>query len=675
MYIRFICLCFFLLFLAIVPLSTASAKPTPAPLAPQTFKIAAEWALPPFSYVAEKGAMTGASIDIMEKIAAYNHVTFQYVPMNLSEAERELRAGHIDAIAGLSYSTEKSKRFDFSDSYFTMSDALIVPIAQKNVIQTVSDVRNAHVALQNRESVVGLLLNLRHSNLIVTSNQLSGLQALLTGRADVFIGNKWTANVYLQQFKQQQNFIIQEDVIEPSDFAIAVRKGDTALLPMINRTLTTMKAKGELNELLTRWLHPGSAVQITRLQEFVRLLILILVTTGCILLFIYIWNYRLKRAVQERTEELLTVNTHLQEERQQVANRDAFKDQILNTIYTGIVTFDLNFSITSYNSRAEEILRSAVDSSLPLSHSSLLARILSHQKDIEERSHISEKGESPTKLEIEENGEWKVIYYRLITLYDAQQQQTGYLVAMTDRTEEKRLEQKLIVQEKLHALGQLVAGVAHEIRNPLTSIKMFVDMLPNKYDQPQFREAILEHLPPEIDRLNMIVTDLLNYARPRSPSREAYTASALLASLLTLLRVVMEKNQIVLEQVVQDDLTFYIDPQQIRQVFLNLLLNSIDAMETQSVKKITITVAKETETNGRVSITDTGIGITSEQMKRIFEPFYTRKPNGVGLGLPLSYKLIKENDGEMHVLSQPDEGTTVIVLLPLHRSEETDCAS
>ncbi|WP_231956247.1 transporter substrate-binding domain-containing protein [Aneurinibacillus soli] len=110
MYIRFICLCFFLLFLSIVPLSAASAEPTPASLAPKTFKIAAD-----------------------------NHVTFQYVPMNLNEAERELRAGHIDAIAGLSYSTEKSKRFDFSDSYFTMSDALIVPIAQKNAIQTAEE--------------------------------------------------------------------------------------------------------------------------------------------------------------------------------------------------------------------------------------------------------------------------------------------------------------------------------------------------------------------------------------------------------------------------------------------------------------------------------------------------------------------------------------------------------
>lgn len=631
----------------------------------KTYRIAAEWALPPFSYVTETGSLTGASIAIMDKIAAYHNLTFEYIPMNLDQAEKELRAGRIDAIAGLSYSTEKSGQFEFSEPYFTMSDALIVPITKRNTIHSVSDVRNEHVVLQNRESVIGMLFNLRHTNLTLTTNQLSGLQALLQGRADVFIGNKWTADIYLQQFNQQHNFTILEEVIEPADFAIAVRKGDTALLTVMNKTLTTMKAKGEVTKLINDWINPDFAVQITRLQQFVRLLTVILVTTACILLFIYIWNYRLKKAVQARTEELLTANDYLQEQRQQIADRDAFKDQILNNIYTGIVTFDLNFSITSSNSRAGEILRFSSDDIQSLAQSPLLARILAHEKENGRRQ--KKQGNTLEKLEIDEEGEWKVIYYRLLTLYDAQKKQTGYLLSMTDRTEEKRLEQKLFVQEKLHALGQLVAGVAHEIRNPLTSIKTFVDMLPAKYDQPQFREAVMEYLPPEIERLNGIVTDLLNYARPRSPSKEPYSTAALLASLLTLLRVVMDKKQITLRQVVQDDLVFWIDPQQIRQVFLNLLLNAIDAIEKQPHKAITITVEQESPATGKITVTDTGSGITPEQMKHIFEPFYTSKHTGVGLGLPLSYKLVKENAGDLRITSQPGSGTAVTVLLPLHR--------
>jgi signal transduction histidine kinase len=656
-----------LLFLLFMVPQTVFAIYAP-PLSPtkKTYKIAAEWALPPFSYVAENGSLTGASIDIMEKIAAYNNLVFQYIPMDLAQAEKELQAGRIDAIAGVAYSTEKSMAFEFSESYFTMSDSLIVPKDKQKTVRSIGDVRTLHVVLQDRKPVVESLFNLRNTKLTITGNQLSGMYTLLQGRADVFIGNKWTANIYLRRLKQQDRFVVQEDVIEPADFAIAVRKGDDALLTRINKTLTTMKAKGEVNKIINRWISSESTVQIARLQQFVRLLTTILVVTACVLLLIYIWNQRLKKAVRNQTEELWILNGFLQEQRQKIADRDAFKEQILNNIYTGIITFDMNFTITSSNVRANEMLGFAAEIPLTEQNSPLLSRILEHW-----RSNKEQNQNSLVKLEIDENGEWKVIYYRLLILHDAQNRQTGYLLSMTDRTEEKRLEQKLVVQEKLRALGQLVAGVAHEIRNPLTSIKTFVDLLPSKYDRPQFRDAIVEHLPVEVNRLNTIVTDLLDYARPRSPSKEVYSAKTLLASLLTFLRVTIEKKQIILEHCIHDDLTFYIDPQQIRQVFLNLLLNAIDAVEEMPVKKITISVEREDEKTGRITVIDTGKGITSEQMKLIFEPFYTNKHNGVGLGLPLSYKLIKENEGDIRVTSLPDHGTTITVFLPLYTWEES----
>ncbi|MFT9848207.1 transporter substrate-binding domain-containing protein [Aneurinibacillus sp. REN35] len=655
------------LWLAAVQLTYAS----PAALQPQakkTYKIAAEWALPPFSYVTENGSFTGASIAIMDKIAAYHNLSFEYIPMDLERAEKELQAGRIDAIAGLTYSTEKSGLFDFSEPYFTMSDALIIPKEKKQTVKSISDVRGLHVILQNRKPVLDSLLNLRHPTLTVTRNQLSGLLPLLKGRADVFIGNKWTAGVYLQHFKQEDNFIILDEVIEPADFAIAVRKGDDAFLSIINKALTTMKAKGEINLLMDDWLLSNSDVQIIRLQRFIQLLAIVLIATACVLLFIYLWNQRLKKAVQARTEELWQLTHHLQKQRQDIADQDAFKEQILNNIHTGIVTFDTDYTVTSYNLRAKEMLGLTGESIYKEEYPPLIARILTHYKN--NAKQRVDNSNALIKLEIDEADQWKVIYYRLLMLHDARKNQTGYLLSMTDRTEEKRLEQKLVMQEKLHALGQLVAGVAHEIRNPLTSIKTFVDLLPTKYNRPAFREAIVEHLPAEINRLNMIVTDLLDYARPRSPSKENYAASALLASLLTLLRVTVEKKHILLEQSCPDDIAFYIDPQQMRQVFLNLLLNAIDAVEETANKKITITVEKKEDTLGQITITDTGVGIQHEQIKRIFEPFYSSKHNGVGLGLPLSYKLIKENDGDIRITSHPGQGTSVIVTLPLHKPEE-----
>ena len=192
----------------------------------------------------------------------------------------------------------------------------------------------------------------------------------------------------------------------------------------------------------------------------------------------------------------------------------------------------------------------------------------------------------------------KIIYYHVLQMYDSHENQTGYILSINDETEKKKLEQKLITQEKLHALGQLVAGVAHEIRNPLTSIKTYIDMLPSKYDQPRFRELIIKHLPAEVNRLNTIVTDLVDYARPRPPNKHRISAYEL-TSLWEFLQVTIENKQIILEHAIDDHLVFFIDPQQIRQVLLNLILNSIHAVEDTNEKRIMIVMEKEEKEMGR----------------------------------------------------------------------------
>jgi polar amino acid transport system substrate-binding protein len=272
-------------------------------------------------------------------------------------------------------------------------------------------------------------------------------------------------------------------------------------------------------------------------------------------------------------------------------------------------------------------------------------------------------------LEINDNGERKVIYYSLNKMFNSLENQAGYLLSMNDETEKKKLEQKLITQEKLHALGQLVAGVAHEIRNPLTSIKTFIDLIPRKYDQPKFQKVLMEHLPEEVNRLNRIVTDLIDYARPGLPNIQPCTALEL-TSLLAILQVTMDKNRIEFEQYIEPDLVFNIDPQQIRQVLFNLLLNAIHAVEETEVKEIKIIMEKEDFEKGRIMIRDTGKGMEQRELNHIFEPFFTTKGKGVGLGLTLSYNLIKENNGDIQVNSIPNKGTTFTVVLPLYQKEE-----
>jgi signal transduction histidine kinase len=401
--------------------------------------------------------------------------------------------------------------------------------------------------------------------------------------------------------------------------------------------------------------------EITQLKHFILLLSIFLLALGMILLFIYIINQRLKKEISSQTHKLRMLNENLKEKQKNIADSNAFKEQILNNIDTAIVTFGLDFRITSCNSCALDMLSLTEITPFHYQHSLLLDQLEEHYK---KHKKIQKTSKTPLILDTTVNGQRKVLSYRIFKMFDSGKIQTGYILSINDETEKKKLEQKLITQEKLHALGQLVAGVAHEIRNPLTSIKTFIDLLPKKYDLPQFREMMLVHLPVEVNRMNMIVSDLVDFARPRPPQKQHCPASEFI-QFLAFLQVTIEKKQIVLEQTIDENLIFYIDIQQIRQVILNILLNAISAVEEMSERKISIIIEKDDEDLGKIIISDTGNGIRDEELNRIFEPFYTSKEKGVGLGLTLSYKLIKENNGDIQVISKLNEGTTFIVTLPL----------
>lgn len=628
----------------------------------KTYKIAGESALPPFSYENEQGKLSGLTIDLMNKVANENGVHFKYIPMEIHEAEKALKKGKIDAIAGITYSTEKDREFDFSIPYFTMSNSLIVPASNQNKVKGIADIRDLHVVLENNSPVLSTLLNMRNTNLTLTTNEFSGLLTLIQGRADVFVGNKWTTSFYLKKWKQEKNYVIRDEVIEPADYTIAVKEGNHFLLSMINKSLTDLKAKGEVNILVDAWLRPQNEDVIVKLKQFIYFLVLFMSIGVLIFFAIYIWNQRLKKAVNAQTRKLLHLNEDLKRQRQSNADSNAFKEQILNNIDTGIITFEMDRTISSCNKRALEILDITSTLNYRLQDSPIYTKLFENNPF----KQLSQQGDGAIfhTLETNDEGKRKVIYYSMHKMFDSMENEIGYLLSINDETEKKKLEQKLLTQEKLHALGQLVAGVAHEIRNPLTSIKTFIDLLPSKYDRPQFREVLMKHLPAEVNRLNMIVTDLIEYARPRPPNIQSCSAYEL-TSLLAFLQVTMNKYNIEFEQTIEQGLIFFIDPQQIRQVLLNLLLNAIHAVEKTNEKKIKIIMEKKNSKKGRILIIDTGKGMSQEEINHIFEPFYTSKEKGVGLGLTLSYNLIKENKGDIQVTSIPAQGTKFTVVLPL----------
>ena len=296
----------------------------------------------------------------------------------------------------------------------------------------------------------------------------------------------------------------------------------------------------------------------------------------------------------------------------------------------------------------------------------LLQHILNEYAEV--RKSESKRQIFSYEMEYEKDGKHLFVLYRVIPLYDQSTMLTGYLVTLADRTEERMLQQKLATQEKMRALGQLVAGVAHEIRNPLTSMKTFIDLLPRKYENPAFREEMLRHVPEALQRMNRIVEDLLDYARPKYPRRKMIDVQALLDSLSIIMGPTLKKENVQFSFAVESNMQLYSDPDQLKQVLLNLILNAIDAMKDQVTRHLSIEMKVEGK-RGCICITDTGCGIKESNLSHIFEPFYTSKSNGVGLGLALSYQWICENDGDIEVITKEGHGTTFRITLPITDKE------
>ncbi|MDQ8736098.1 PAS domain S-box protein [Paenibacillus sp. LHD-38] len=241
------------------------------------------------------------------------------------------------------------------------------------------------------------------------------------------------------------------------------------------------------------------------------------------------------------------------------------------------------------------------------------------------------------------------------------------LSVIRDLTDRKRSEEVLIRSEKLSAIGQLAAGVAHEIRNPLTALKGFTQLLSARYpEQPQYFDIMAN----EIDRITLIVNEFMTLAKPHFTQFNYEPLEPILQSVLSIL----ETQAILLnvELKVCFDHTrpmIFCNADQLRQVFLNLIKNALEAMPQGG--EVVLTVATTDDGKVQIRIKDGGIGIPEELIKKIGEPFVTTKEKGTGLGIMISTRIIEAHKGTLRISSVINEGTVVEIILPVQEQEES----
>jgi PAS domain S-box-containing protein len=361
----------------------------------------------------------------------------------------------------------------------------------------------------------------------------------------------------------------------------------------------------------------------------------------------------------------------------EVQNARIYNETLLQNLTTGVIAADRNEAITVFNHEIEEItgLRSA----------ELLGRTIANlPEELREilGSTLS-SGERQSDREITLRADDKVSVLRASSsvFHNQNGAPLGALMVLTDITALKRLEMQIRRSDRLASLGTLSAGMAHEIKNPLVSIKTFAQLLPERYQDSDFRETFFSLIGHEVDRIDSLVNQLLRFARPAKPLLKPMHVHEVLEKALLLVGHRLYQKEIKLTRSWNAELdTIRADADQIEQVFLNFFINALDAMKPGGSLTVSTDVsttnawptalpvqAGEVQEILRVTVQDDGHGIKPEDVAHVFDPFFTTKDYGTGLGLSVVHGIVQEHGGQIEVESEIERGTSFHILLPLAR--------
>jgi two-component system sensor histidine kinase PilS (NtrC family) len=365
------------------------------------------------------------------------------------------------------------------------------------------------------------------------------------------------------------------------------------------------------------------------------------------------------------SERLRTTRQALHEKSADFEDLRVMQEHILRSVGSGILTIDLQGNITSWNPSAELITGYSYDEIRKRWQEIFgngIKELFDHTDSLKERSYRLNG-----KI-VKKNNTIALLGMTASLLKDDKNTVRGIILTFQDITKMVEMEEHMRRQERLATVGSLAAGIAHEIRNPLASLSGSIQLLQGELELRGDDKRLMDIVVHETDRLNSIITDFLDYARPKNTQAERIALGPTVDETVMLLKNSKKFNQdIVITCDIDPGIRLSGDAQRMRQVFWNLLINACQAMPDGGVITISATVSPAVDGRAwcQIIITDTGLGIARESRDKIFDPFFTTKTGGTGLGLAIVYRIIEDHEGAISVDSEAGKWTRFTIRLPL----------
>lgn len=382
-----------------------------------------------------------------------------------------------------------------------------------------------------------------------------------------------------------------------------------------------------------------TAMQEDTRNTIIFTLIFLLIGSSAIVSLYLVWDYRLTRLKLSRMK--------------------AFSDTLVKNMPIGLIASGADGKIISCNEKSREILSAISPDMTPGNNVVRLPLPLTRLLDeLPAKSDLLERD-----IEISLPDGERLMLEAVAARLEDDDAPAGKILLFRDVSHIRRMEKEVARSRHLSSISSLAAGVAHEIRNPLSSIKGFAVYLKERLRTDSEDVKIADIIVEEVERLNRVITQLIEFARPLDVKKEPIRLSDIIKRTITLIESQAKKNNIdVMFTIDGDESAVDADPDKVRQVFLNIFLNAIEA--SHSGGRLAVTLTRERE-HALVAVADNGAGISEGDLPRIYDPYFTSKPSGTGLGLAVVQKIMDAHGGKMDVQSARGKGTTVSLLFPL----------
>ncbi len=364
------------------------------------------------------------------------------------------------------------------------------------------------------------------------------------------------------------------------------------------------------------------------------------------MIFFYITAY-LSGYLSSRLERTVK---KLEEKDMDILDLEFFNREVIEGIPSGLFTTDMTGKVLIFNRAAEQLTGVRKDD--------IIGKRIDDVLPVFSFPFIEGRNENTMLLDRVQ----KIIGIHISLLKSFTEENKGYIVIFQDLTQIKRLEKEMKQKEKWATIGEMSSNIAHEIRNPLASLRGSIEILKEDTVPRNYKEKLMDIALNEMDRLNLIITDFLTYSRPTAPVLQKCDLHSILDETIELLKNYAQSGgDLSIRKVYRGDMEVNADPQKMRQVFWNLGMNALEAMPEGGELFVSTDIK-----NGFAEITfkDSGTGIDTENLEKIFFPFFTTKNQGTGLGLAIAYRIIEEHGGNIQVSSEAGIGTTFVVILP-----------